>query len=694
MKRFLVVTPILAAVFMSCQQQTALVQQNILGGLELSLSSSGGSSARLTRGLQLQGTLREADVTFPMTPPPTVTVITDGAYDYLQAQFTVNNISGNTFDNLNLYAVAKNGNIGGSAIKTITDFGGVTSLEQARVAKLVAPTHGLQFTPLTGSSVTVPTLIAGREDFQVFDPSEVAALQNFTQAWTDNGFSSNDKVLGYGFVARRCIPNCANPTSFVRDIPTGQSGLINIALRIPKQGTATAYRFTMTFAVVNETTSRVTRSVYPPEALSAAEARMGTEIMQAGLTRSASQSSTKPNQGTDDVLVTNDATNGNASFNALGLGRLDLGINHGCALTASGVAYCWGANSNGKIGNPAATLTSGIPITVKDSSGADSALRFSSISAGRDHTCALTTDGTAYCWGDNSNGQGGNNLPLSSNPSPRLVDSTLKFSSISAGAFHTCAVQTDGTAYCWGLGSNGRLGNGTTTYKDVPTLVSGGFKFSSISAGKFHTCAVKTDGVAYCWGDNTDFQLGDFGPNQTLTPNLVKNDLGDPSALRFSSISAETEHTCGLTTAGVAYCWGDGAAGQLGTGGIFSFSPATVNDSFGNPNPLRFSSISAGVVHTCGLTTAGVAYCWGAGGAGRLGNTTIAQRNYPISVRDSSTNPSPLRFSSISTSDEFTCGVTTDGIVYCWGANGTEGKLGNNSSADSLVPSATPTLKF
>jgi alpha-tubulin suppressor-like RCC1 family protein len=135
-----------------------------------------------------------------------------------------------------------------------------------------------------------------------------------------------------------------------------------------------------------------------------------------------------------------------------------------------------------------------------------------SISAGDGHTCGLTTRGAAYCWGNNFDGELGDGTMTDSNANgPQAVIGGLRFASISAGDDHTCGLTTRGAAYCWGDNSDGELGDGTMTDsgEDGPQAVIGGLRFASIDDGEGHTCGLTTRGAAYCWGDNSDGQLGD-----------------------------------------------------------------------------------------------------------------------------------------------------------------------------------------
>ncbi len=231
---------------------------------------------------------------------------------------------------------------------------------------------------------------------------------------------------------------------------------------------------------------------------------------------------------------------------------------HTCALTTTGQAYCWGQNTSGQLGNNSTTKSS-IPVAVQMPAG----VLFRSIAAGYAHTCALTTTGQAYCWGWNGYGQLGNNSTTKSSiPVAVQMPAGVSFQSITAGYTHTCALATTGQAYCWGEGSSGRLGNNSTTSSRIPVAVQmpAGVSFQSIAAGYTHTCALTTEGKAYCWGRNTDGQLGNNSTTNSLTPVAVQM----PAGVSSQSIAASNTHTCALTTTGQAYCWGANSYGQLG----------------------------------------------------------------------------------------------------------------------------------
>jgi hypothetical protein len=194
--------------------------------------------------------------------------------------------------------------------------------------------------------------------------------------------------------------------------------------------------------------------------------------------------------------------------------------------------------------------------------------------------------------------------------------------------------------------------------------------FMTLSAGGGHTCGVTTSGTAYCWGDNFSGDVGDGDLSQHASPVPVSG------GLTFAAVSAAAGggFTCGVTTGGAAYCWGSNVSGGLGDG-------TTTNRS--NPvavlGGLSFVAVSVGLFHACGVTPGGAAYCWGYNNAGQLGDGTRTDRTSPTLVLGG------LKFAKVSAGGGHTCGVTTEGAVYCWGLNAF-GELGDGTTTDRLTP--------
>ena len=331
-----------------------------------------------------------------------------------------------------------------------------------------------------------------------------------------------------------------------------------------------------------------------------------------------------------------------------------------CGLTSEAVAYCWGRNDYGGLGNGTTTDTSW-PTAV--SGGLD----FTSISNGLRHTCGLTTDGEAYCWGQNDLGQLGNGE--TSNPSlvPTLVSGGHAWASFSGAGQHTCGVTTDGEAYCWGSHPPWSVSEPSL----APAKVGGDLKWKSITAARHNICALTDEGLpvgeAYCWGKNHYGQLGDGTTTERQTATPVSGGLA------FTSINSgwDSDSTCGLTSEGVAHCWGRNLAQSLGHGTEqFYTTPVTVSGDH------KWVWISPGDIHSCGVTSTGSGYCWGHMGYGRLGNGT----NYQSITFTPQLISGGLTFSSISPGRWHSCGVTTDGEAYCWGQS-SFGALGTGPQA-------------
>jgi len=335
--------------------------------------------------------------------------------------------------------------------------------------------------------------------------------------------------------------------------------------------------------------------------------------------------------------------------------------------------------------NPAVTASVSVVVT-------GSPLR-TVLATGNVHSCALGPAGQAYCWGMYLAG------PIGSSVVPVAVQQgSLSFTSLASSYGETaCALTGTGAPYCWGANNFGQLGAGTAAGSSTPLLVQGGLTFVQLVAAPTYACGLSAAGQAYCWGTDS---LGALGVGSTMSsPAPLPVQQG---AVRFAMLAASGDHSCALTPAGQAYCWGDNRSGQLGTG-----SPSSVPVTTPVPvaqGSLVFKTIGIGYVgrpelpgaeNTCALTTSGQAYCWGDNSYGELGvgpvSGPVASPTFggisavPVAVQGGHT------FSSLAVGDGFSCGLDSTGQALCWGFD-RWGQLGRGSAAGDFRPNPIPAL--
>jgi len=338
---------------------------------------------------------------------------------------------------------------------------------------------------------------------------------------------------------------------------------------------------------------------------------------------------------------------------------------HTCAVTDGGT-YCWGSGGSGQLGD--GTFTSDSVARV-----VNTGLTFTQVASGANHTCALTAAGAAHCWGNNGNGQLGNNSTTGS-ATPVAVSGGLTFTSLAAGLAHTCGLAGT-TLYCWGYDGNGQLGDDATlAQKLVPTAVAGVLSWAAVSAGYLHTCGRTTSGDAYCWGYDALGQLGnDAAFVQQPTPVLVAG------GLTWTAVHAGGFHTCGVTNANAGRCWGNNAFGKLGADTLVIAEGTNQGTPVAVFGSLAWTTIRPGWDHTCGLTTAGAAHCWGYGFDGQLGDgTSDNYKRIPTAVLGGHT------FSRLSVGGYYACGIEGT-TAWCWGYGGS-GQLGDGARQSRNEP--------
>jgi alpha-tubulin suppressor-like RCC1 family protein/uncharacterized protein YjdB len=292
--------------------------------------------------------------------------------------------------------------------------------------------------------------------------------------------------------------------------------------------------------------------------------------------------------------------------------------------------------------------------------------------AGSYFTCFLRSNSTTWCWGDGRQGQTGNGVTAAEQPTPSLVTNGAGFTQLETGFTHSCALNGGGQAFCWGTNTNGQLGNNSTSPSLTPVAVSGPNTFAQITAGQFHSCALTAAGAAWCWG--TSGATGDAnGTGSTrLTPVQVA------LAPAFTEIASTFSTTCALTSAGAVWCWGFGTSGETGNGGPLSSGDRMAMQIVGG---ITFTHIAGQSNHYCGVTAIGDAYCWGSNSLGQLGDGSTVSRSAPVKV------VTTVKFTAIAAGGSHTCALAQDQTAWCWGLTGS---LGDGTSSGGPLNRTTP----
>lgn len=351
-----------------------------------------------------------------------------------------------------------------------------------------------------------------------------------------------------------------------------------------------------------------------------------------------------------------------------GAKRIAAGGFHTCVVTSANTVQCWGDNRYGQVGCCSLT-TMPLPKNVTRMNGMVlDGIR--DVVAGAFHTCALASDGEVYCWGANGWGQLGDssrttrNYPISMGLGRPAIE-------ISAGGYHTCALLQDGDIKCWGRNDTGQVGNGTTTDALLPVDVHLGEDAAHISTGGYHTCAVGGSGAVYCWGHNGWGQIGDGTLTNRLRPTRVSG-LGTSAV----AVAAGWSYGCALNYRGGVSCWGNNEYGQIGDG-------TTTNRSW-PVEVINYGKIAVDAgegAHVCALKDDGGVRCWGANDHGQLGDGTRIERHYPTDVFGVNRG-----IWEIAVGAYHSCARTDAGYVRCWGANHFS-QLGDGTTAERTLAS-------
>ena len=394
------------------------------------------------------------------------------------------------------------------------------------------------------------------------------------------------------------------------------------------------------------------------------------------------------------------------------------------AAGSDGNAYAWGYNYYGQLGDGTTTQRT-TPVKVSKPANTPPDFTYLQVSAGSLHSLALGSDGNAYAWGSNGNGQLGDGTRTSQSTPVRVktpdrnrypdLPADFTYLQVSAGGWHSLALGSDGNAYAWGSDYYGQLGDGTTddyrttpvrvktpdrkTYPDLPT----DFTYLQVSTGWQHSLAVGSDGNAYAWGNNQYGRLGDgtgasysYGqstPVRVKTPD--RNTYPDlPEDFTYLQVSAGWNYSLALGSDGNAYAWGSNGNGQLGDGTSNSYRTTPVRVKTPDrktypdlPEDFTYVQVSAGFIHSLAVGSDGNAYAWGNNSYGQLGDNSDFS-HVPVRVRDpagpTDTSQGP-QATQVSAGGWHSLAVGSDGYAYAWGYN-YSGQLGNDRYRKSSDP--------
>ena len=355
-------------------------------------------------------------------------------------------------------------------------------------------------------------------------------------------------------------------------------------------------------------------------------------------------------------------------YDGNGAVQITAGSKVTCVRRGGGSLKCWGANRNGETGEvQGISQVASLGLVDVSAAGREN--------ASGTHVCGVDGQGRVWCWGRNVDGELGNGQvggPTDVQAQPQQVPLPAAAIAVAAGGHHSCALVTGGSVYCWGDASMGQLGDGT--YNDrygapvrrtSPVRVNSGTPYVAIAAGDWHSCALTGGGDVHCWGRNENRELGvpqagmpqcyyDWWDYCAASPVQV---AGVP---KFASIAAGYSDTCGVSTAGEAWCWGHSYWGNTSW---MSKSPAPTLIGGG----ITWKSVSVGYALKCGLDVNGYGACWGDNNGGQLGNGTTG---LPVYVPVPRSLGGGQAFFAIDVGSSHACVIRTVASLMCWGVDG------------------------
>jgi uncharacterized protein (TIGR02145 family) len=408
-----------------------------------------------------------------------------------------------------------------------------------------------------------------------------------------------------------------------------------------------------------------------------------------------------PDHGLTDGGTNVEITGTNFGIQPVVFTQVSSGSDHTLALDVLGNLYAWGLKSQGALGIGGTSSDGPIRTPTKVNghieSGIPLSTRFIKIEAGNGTSYAIDTDGNLYAWGIGTYGQMGNG-GLTNVRAPTLVaggdlPAGTKFADVSAGSHHVVALSADGKVYTWGLGLQGQMGDGTNTENNrTPKLVQAGnisptTVIRSITAGGYHTMAIDVDGNLYAWGENVRGQIGNGASGSgvfVLTPWRVNGGAGSglSAGTRFKAMDSGVYHTLAVDVDGGLWSWGENENGQIGNGSTAATVPSPyLVDSGALFGGTAIREVEAGGHHSFVIAADGSLYAWGSDDYGEIGNGSVAGNVLSPQLVEGGSVAVGEKFIRASANQNNSSAIDQAGRLYTWGRN-RFGQIGNGLAYD------------